>query len=495
MNLPKDIWVHIASYVSPLQLEDLYSVNSAFFNIAMDQRYQQISFTYLTRKMVRTLERLKDPAVTKRVRIIYIHPHFVKEVINKEQQISNCSNSSLLSRLGDLAYHVRDQRLFGKPRSRSPLFKFKTFDSLMHVMVDILGGLPNLEDVHISWSGLPFVGESPIPIISAALVPHLRRLWLDVSLEKLEPMLPHFARLADVEELDLFIRIEHLLDSNRYNVILIKFAQCINYLLRRTLRKLSIQLFEPLDMSPFFSSLGRLPLLESLSLSIPVSSPHLGDPDGLIDFLNLHTLSLRSLSIRATELSGRGFTPIDTDLCEWMNTTFPSIRLLRLSSLEISLNLIPLETALVCVRKFASSLTSLTLTGRHLSFHEVQMVTDAFPEYRHGLESLRIGSVTLTPQVLDVLAERLPLLSRLELLVREVLPCEGDFPLYYRYGDRSQDESQVTRFFEEMETRFYPDWRVRHLVLSLSSFPFKLQHDTMYKDLFRHCAPSIQTFA
>ncbi|KAK7045643.1 hypothetical protein VNI00_007476 [Paramarasmius palmivorus] len=494
MNLPHDVWVHIASFVQPLQLEELYSLNSVFFNVAMDQRYQQISFAYMTRKMARILDRLRDPVVARRVRIIHLHPHFVKEVPSREQA-SYCSNTTLFSRLGDLAYHLRDQKLFGgKSRSRSLSSKFKSIDHLTHVMVDILGGLPNLEDVHIAWSGLPTIGDSPVPIMSAALVPNLRRLWLDVSLEKLNPMLHHFTRLAELEELDLLIRIDHELDTKRYETILIGFAQSINHL-HRKLRKLSIQLWEPLDMSPFFSSLEELPLLEDLSLSIPVSSPHLGDADAFIDFFEL-TPNLRSLSIRATELSGRGLAPIDTNLCEWMNETFSAIRLRRLTSLEIGLNLIPIETALICVRKFAGTLTSLTLTGRHLSLYEVEQVTDAFAEYRHASKSLRIGSVTLTPQVLDLLAIKLPLLSKLELLIREVLPSEGDFPLYYRYGfDRGQDESQLTRFFEEMESRFYPDWRVRHLVLSQSSFPFKLQHVMMYKDLFRHCAPFVQTIA
>lgn len=58
-QLPYDIWLHITRFIPALHLGQLYSLNSALFNIAMDQRYRQISFAYLSPKMVRTLARLK----------------------------------------------------------------------------------------------------------------------------------------------------------------------------------------------------------------------------------------------------------------------------------------------------------------------------------------------------------------------------------------------------------------------------------------------------
>jgi len=42
------------------------------------------------------------------------------------------------------------------------------------------------------------------------------------------------------------------------------------------------------------------------------------------------------------------------------------------------------------------------------------------------LESLRLGSVTLTPQLVDLLAKELPGLYRLELSVREIFPRNPD---------------------------------------------------------------------
>ncbi|KAJ8076854.1 hypothetical protein PM082_001277 [Marasmius tenuissimus] len=501
MSLPHDVWAHIASFLPPSQLDDLYSLSSTFFNIAMDQRYHQISLSYLTRKMVRTLERIRDPYVAKRVKVLYLHPHFVKDVINRDHSPLLSSNSTLLSRLGDFASQLRDQKLFGKQRSRCHLFKFKTFEDFQEAAVDILNSLPNLTDLHLAWSGLPTVGDSPVPIISASFVPHLRRLWLDISLEKLAFMLPHFSNLQNIEQLDLFIRIDHELDSKRYENILVQFAQTINGL-HRTLRKFAIQLWEPLDISSFFSSLHCLPLLAHVSLSIPIGGPHLGDSDAITNFFNLHSASLRSLSIRATELGEWARVPNDIQLYDWIENAFSGVRLSCLASLEISLGLIPVESAMVCIRKFAGTLRSLVLAGRRLSLHDIDTITSAFPHCHlssngfHGLDSLRLGSVTLNPQLMDLLAERLPHVSRLELLVRDVVPYQGDHPLYYKScPDHDQDESQLTRFFEEMERRFYPDWRIRQLVLSAGAFPFKLQHEPLYKDVLRQCAPSLESFA
>ncbi len=59
LSLPFDIWIQIAHGIPRLDLEDLLSVNSAFFHLAMEQRYRQISFAYLGRKMMRLLWRLK----------------------------------------------------------------------------------------------------------------------------------------------------------------------------------------------------------------------------------------------------------------------------------------------------------------------------------------------------------------------------------------------------------------------------------------------------
>ena len=57
--LPHDVWLHIAQFIPAKDIPGLISLNSAFFNIAMDSRYRQVSFAYLDNKMLRNLTRLK----------------------------------------------------------------------------------------------------------------------------------------------------------------------------------------------------------------------------------------------------------------------------------------------------------------------------------------------------------------------------------------------------------------------------------------------------
>ncbi len=58
-TFPYDIWLYIAHFIPPLVLENLFSVNRVLFHLAMEQRYGQISFAYLSKKMLRLLVRLK----------------------------------------------------------------------------------------------------------------------------------------------------------------------------------------------------------------------------------------------------------------------------------------------------------------------------------------------------------------------------------------------------------------------------------------------------
>jgi len=59
VHLPREIWLHVADYVAPLEMQDLYSLNSAFYHVAMEQKYGQISFAFLSDNMHKLLARLR----------------------------------------------------------------------------------------------------------------------------------------------------------------------------------------------------------------------------------------------------------------------------------------------------------------------------------------------------------------------------------------------------------------------------------------------------
>ncbi|KAJ4481087.1 hypothetical protein J3R30DRAFT_2399474 [Lentinula aciculospora] len=493
MSLPNDVWLQIIDYISPLALQELYSVNSTFFNVAMDQRYQQISFSYLSRKMIWTLARLKDPAVAKRVRILHLYPHFVKDALDT---MDLSSSQSLLSKFGELAGLIRDQKkLILKQKPRLPL-KFKTCRDLMQVMMEIFSGLPNLTDYHVLWCGLPSVGSDPALVLSSPLRLNLRCLRLEISLEKLQYMLlsSYTQSLPDLQELDLFIRVEHL-NMDRYDTILLMLARMISSL-HPSLRKLTVQLWEPFDLSPLFAAISHLPLLDKLSLSIPMSYPNLGNPDGLIGFLNAHSNTLRSLSIRASELGGRSLMMHnELQLGAWMDETFSKVHLSCITTLEISLYLVPFDSALLCVKTFSSTLTSLVFTGLHLTYEDLDLLTAALSRRdRKPLHYARIGPLSLSPQLVDLFAHRFPEMDKLELLVKSIVPFDGDVPMFCgrSNSDRDQDEGQVGRFIEEMKHRHYPGWKLHYLDLTGSSYP-RLMNEEQYKGVFMQCVPALRT--
>jgi hypothetical protein len=54
-DLPHDIWAIIATLLDRIHLLTLVSVNRAFYNVVLDQRYGEIWWISLDKSMLRTL--------------------------------------------------------------------------------------------------------------------------------------------------------------------------------------------------------------------------------------------------------------------------------------------------------------------------------------------------------------------------------------------------------------------------------------------------------
>lgn len=228
---------------------------------------------------------------------------------------------------------------------------------------------------------------------------------------------------------------------------------------RHTLRSLSIASRDPLDWTPLFFSLPCMPRLHTLALSIPACQPHFGDPSGLSFFLNSHGQTLRSLTLRVTQLSGSGIPIADEEPLEtWIQTVMSQVHLPFLTSIDLTTSLLPLGAAIRCIRRFTSSLQSLYFTGHVLSIHDVQQVLSEFdepglkgsPRALGCLRVLRLGTVTLSPQLFDLISERIPYLEKLELSIKDVVPTHGDCAIYFHDPSDWQDESQVVRHFSSL---------------------------------------------
>ncbi|KAJ2915937.1 hypothetical protein MD484_g4480, partial [Candolleomyces efflorescens] len=446
-NLPHNIWVHVAQYLPALFLQDLITVNRSFFEIAMDCRYRQLILAYMDSRMVKNLVRLRDPAVAKRVQVLHIYPGFLPQsnsaplLFDQAKPECMASKRSFRTILTDIANSLLEQRTFP---SRHPKYRMmqslRKQEDVVQVVSDVLAGLPNVTDYYVTWYGLPTVTSSPAPFVASALRPNLRKLSLNLSLENVQSILSSDTQITRLEELHLCIHSETVCNDQERTYILQHHLAPAICRFRSTLKTLVIESWEPTDLSPLFANIERIPVLDDLCINIPVERCHLGDPAGVSGFLKKHQSTLRCLRLRATQYGGRGLAPDLCSLHEWISEATEKVELPKLRELDISSNLFPTDTSLLCLKRFSRTLTSSTMTGVYRSYEQVVQALDNFlmPESGfsdspatkevkgNNLKRLRIGPVSLSPQLVDLIASRIPELRRLELLVRDILPGATD---------------------------------------------------------------------
>jgi len=89
MDLPVDVWLHIASFIPIEQLRTMYGVDRTFFNLAMDIRYKEVDLHRNRNEKVilRTLCRLR-PHVH-RIRTLNLCPDVIASYLTSNQYTAN----------------------------------------------------------------------------------------------------------------------------------------------------------------------------------------------------------------------------------------------------------------------------------------------------------------------------------------------------------------------------------------------------------------------
>lgn len=430
--------------------------------------------------------------------------------------------------------------------------RLKTAPDVMNVVLDLLRSLPSVTEYYVTWYGLA-PAESPlstsplpfpdntdalsltnlaVPCIGTPLLsPTLNKLSLDISLENIHALCTAAFHVSRLEHLHLHLHADHQLSTERHHYILhTRLANSINDL-SPFLRSLSIEAHQPMDIGPLFTGLKFLEKLDTVALALPLQKPHLGNPKALGRFLRRQATTIKVLRLRATQHDAgsagsnshwrRIGTPDPWSLNSWIQTAFGSeaggdyqewfdeddtleplgeYDLDALESLEVSSNILPLETALYCAERFGAKVKALALLGSVKSFEFVKELVKVLAHSSHrrsshhrrlsltsvveegdpdevvwqwltpppppvtpatsnesppiavntNLSTLRIGPVSLSPQLLDLLAQSLQSLQHLELIVKHFLPSQDDVPIYSASrrndGDGAQLEEQVVSF-------------------------------------------------
>ncbi|KAF8335087.1 hypothetical protein F5887DRAFT_989881 [Amanita rubescens] len=525
-SLPPQVWVAIARFIPALCLKDMLSVNRFFFNLAMDYRYRQISFTYLNERMVWLLLRLRDSAIAQRVKTLYIYPDFLKRELytNHAQEDVKISSDVL-----------RHKILLKSGKCGLPA-KF-----IIEFMQDVLSKLPNVSEYHITWTGLPLtcLSNNPAQIFSSifASAP-IRRLTITISLENLSYLDAQvFSRLSCLEELRMVLHSEiptstvlpipatpdllmySTTDFLTFTSSSTTLASAINYV-RNTLKTLEIEIRGPSPLGSFLPLINDIPNLEKLLVSLPIDGDIQFDNDhsALSTFIDRHSATLRVLALRAEQpifsLGGRrggssSITSVNSDpdpffLDTRFQKSLQNIRQTRLRSLDLNTTHIPIDTCLACIGTFRSTLVSLSLTGQYQSLSFIEEVLEELEvecdDGRCGLRELRLrelrlGSVVLTPNLMDLLSEKAPRLEKLCLLVKDVASSSSPSPLSSAAEDCcGRREQQIESFFAEMSKRRYREWQLKHIKLVLS-MPDVECWQSQVEMVLGECIPSIRTFA
>jgi hypothetical protein len=208
-------------------------------------------------------------------------------------------------------------------------------------------------------------------------------------------------------------------DESSAAILLGVVAPFINKL-SPTLRLLSITSWSHQDLSSFFNRLGAFPSLRQMALRLPFNKSFQLDTSGLTRLLHDHSEKLQRVVLRLNP-SGAMIDPLsENSLVVWMTqTTSDELIMSNLQTLEIYPTLLPggFDSLILYLRRSADTLSSLVVRDRYLLYHEVDAIVTVFSHRPPdtGLTALRLNVWTLSSRLIDLLATKLPSLTRLTL--------------------------------------------------------------------------------
>ncbi|KAJ7132249.1 hypothetical protein C8R44DRAFT_46346 [Mycena epipterygia] len=458
---PSAIWLYLAQFFPRDVLASLMTADRVTRAIleqrvdeTLDEQYRELDFRFL-HLADGTAGRLRMRAVADRVRVLKIGPYFVCDALD----------------------------------SKDPPFR----DAAQPIR-RILARFRNVEEYHILWHERPTMSTvrrietqydhlfDTLPLASATLAvpfssaPYLRSLTVELSLDKAEHLFFPTSVLPNLGEMKLCIRDDHAGDLDAAGYIMVHHLSRFLNNTHRTLHSLSFETSLNIDYSPLFSALGFFAHLSKLSLSIPTSDPHLGDPSALKGFLHSHHDTLEHLSLRGF-CTSKVRAAMDS---HWLSECLSDITFSSLHTLDVGTSFIPLDVVMLCIQQCTDTLTALDIAGDYLSFDAVEEILFALTD--SPLKSLTAGVTCLCPELVDILAEHLPALTKLNLKIRYVTSHRDESPMFVG-SSRTQKQSQVERFAAAMSGRNYDGWKLKDL--GIWKFTSKLQYQALCVNILR----------
>ncbi|KAF8229265.1 hypothetical protein L208DRAFT_1402514 [Tricholoma matsutake] len=462
-ELPHDVWTLIAGLLEVNHLLTLAAVNRSFYDIVLDARYGEIHWVKLDSYMLKTLIRLQDSLIARRVRRLHIRAWFIQYLVSRSttskasflpdtlKQWTSDGVCTLSNRLAIVKKTLLPSS--PKPRDRPQWFKpchvtfssehrfrctsrkavANTPSSILPLMLEAFTRMTNLTEYHFEWCDLTLntTTRSFLPDNTATLS-SLRKLVLHAQLPQFRYLLSQFMpALSGLQDLRLYFdynplstavptpaEITRTLDLN-HSILTNTIAPFVASL-RPSLSSLTITSSANCDHSYLFNSLGTdpFPCLRALAVRIPFDNDHLSDTEGLVRLLHMHAPTLLHVELRP---SGSGETALENG-GPWshmsracLSRTFPK----TFTSLEsLTIPVLGLQFTLGLVKRSADTLKTLCLLGKLLEEDEVREVVKVFNDVNGGrLRRLDVCVKRLTPDLLGLLSAGLPALWALGLVL------------------------------------------------------------------------------
>jgi hypothetical protein len=177
------------------------------------------------------------------------------------------------------------------------------------------------------------------------------------------------------------------------------------------------------DACSYLHQICNIPNLTTFRFRYHVINERDLNTSGLHTFLSTHATNLRALRLDLyTDEDFRGGLNRD----DWSAQPVFRIALPRLESLELGgACFTNLEKIGAYLQQYAHSLTALKFEHRHLSFREVEVLLEVFTGH-DKLRSLSMHVLHLTPELLDLLAMKLPSLDHLYVMFQFVFPSQNE---------------------------------------------------------------------
>lgn len=427
-DIPYEIWLYIASFLSKDELWALYGLNKILDDIAIDNRFRRVAIS------------LND-AASKKYRRRFSDFRCDNEYLNlcHRANLKGNPNSDykIATRVLKLSFSPQISTDFPNTSKKTQNIK-KLLQIIRNyvqrdrnLVIKTIQGFTNVRHVDIRFGHLrDTIFRESIPLLHASLLPssdQLRSLHFSFPSELMRVVLPRRLFLPNLNSftMSLFTLPGHMPADKVFSDAVTKTLVPFLNRHRLTLINLSLTL-KPMDLTwglirqsirtnfnlfPLFEYLDHSPGVQRLCISISEPTPS----NYIFRFLKSHSHTLRHLTITMPD-----FMIISTGgVLDQFEAPFPRLQSFRIQYHDDWFNHLPSvhqEATWKFVRQHASSLDSLTMIKSPTS--SAQFLTFLDPLVSHSKPKyLKMGLQTLTAEMMDVFATSLLDLQELDLVI------------------------------------------------------------------------------